>query len=537
MARVFAAAVNCSELSKFQKNPKIHTLPCLTCVSCNAMQEGNHPDFIEIDAASHTGVDNMRAIIESSSLLPILGKKRIYLIDEAHMLSKAAFNAALKILEEPPATALFILATTHPYKIIDTVRSRSFQLFFTPLAHEALKKHLAIICEKENILYDNEALDCIISNTHGSARDALNMLERVRFASSIVSQQAVGQSLGHINDKQIIDIIITVTSGTSQGLLELLHTISFDHYSAEFIWNHIITCTRALIWAYHGVKSTSSVISASLIQHALATCTLAHMYALIETMYSYEDVFLKTTKQHTLLEMILLSLCNKNTKKNDNENTPPASVGIKASTLSAIEPNDMHDTISESEIHSATVIEKTISPWELFLSYIESFSDPVLISLFKQALYKHYDISTKTISVEFPKDFTLFKDRLETSYALWSPVLKKAFNDDISLESHFTGVSKADKGARKISMQQRQADMVGNVSQPISKPIEMAQEKLYTGSSHKPFVPRQSFPKKEALHMQKNEVKIDVSNIDQWPKASLLLRYFPGVITEMREHT
>src|SRR5579863_10403001 len=95
-ARVFAAAVNCAALSDFQKDPKKAVIPCLECPSCCAMRDGNHPDFIEIDAASHTGVDNIRSIIESSSLLPLMGRKRVYLIDEAHMLSKAAFNAALK---------------------------------------------------------------------------------------------------------------------------------------------------------------------------------------------------------------------------------------------------------------------------------------------------------------------------------------------------------------------------------------------------------------------------------------------------------
>lgn len=93
------------------------------------MRAGKHPDFIEMDAASHTGVDNVRQIVDAASLLPIMGRKKVYLIDEAHMLSKAAFNAFLKILEEPPVSVLFILATTDPEKIIETVRSRCFQLF------------------------------------------------------------------------------------------------------------------------------------------------------------------------------------------------------------------------------------------------------------------------------------------------------------------------------------------------------------------------------------------------------------------------
>ena len=140
-ARVFAAAINCQKLSDFQGNPK-QPIPCYECNSCINMVAGKHPDFIEIDAASHTGVDNVRQIIESSSFMPLMGRKKIYLIDEAHMLSKAAFNAFLKILEEPPATVLFILATTDIQRIIDTVRSRCFQIFFSSIAEVDLVNYL-----------------------------------------------------------------------------------------------------------------------------------------------------------------------------------------------------------------------------------------------------------------------------------------------------------------------------------------------------------------------------------------------------------
>ncbi len=146
VARIFAAALNCEALEQFQKNPQNQQLPCLTCASCLAMQAINHPDFIEIDAASHTGVDNVRAIIDAASFVPVLGKKKIYLIDEAHMLSKAAFNAFLKILEEPPISVVFMLATTDPHKIIETVTSRCFQLFFEPIELHAVADHLAHIC-------------------------------------------------------------------------------------------------------------------------------------------------------------------------------------------------------------------------------------------------------------------------------------------------------------------------------------------------------------------------------------------------------
>ena len=111
-ARVFAPAINCKKADFFRKDPKNNSIPCQQCDSCLAMNKGQHPDFIEIDAASHTGVDNIRQIIEVASYVPFLGNKKIYLIDEAHMLSKSAFNAFLKILEDPPKTVHFIFATT-----------------------------------------------------------------------------------------------------------------------------------------------------------------------------------------------------------------------------------------------------------------------------------------------------------------------------------------------------------------------------------------------------------------------------------------
>ena len=161
-ARIFAASLNCEQLSEFQKNPQNHIIPCRKCLSCKAMECGNHPDFIEIDAASHTGVDNVRSLIDSAFLLPLMGRKKIYLIDEAHMLSKAAFNALLKILEEPPASVTFILATTDPQKIIDTVHSRCFQLFFRPVAMEVLHARLREVCTQENIAFYDAGLTLII---------------------------------------------------------------------------------------------------------------------------------------------------------------------------------------------------------------------------------------------------------------------------------------------------------------------------------------------------------------------------------------
>src|SRR3989338_3939080 len=203
-ARIFAAAVNCARLPEFQADPRKVSIPCLTCESCVAMSKSQHPDFIEIDAASHTGVDNVRNIIDSSSFLPLLSHKKIYLIDEAHMFSKAAFNAFLKILEEPPASVIFILATTDMEKILETVKSRSFQIFFDPVDVQVIQDHLEKICVAENILFDEQGLAVIARQGDGSVRDAINLLEQVRFATKKISKDAVLSILGHIDETTLL---------------------------------------------------------------------------------------------------------------------------------------------------------------------------------------------------------------------------------------------------------------------------------------------------------------------------------------------
>ena len=239
-ARVFAAAVNCERLADFQRQPKVSAVPCLTCSSCETMLAGKHPDFIEMDAASHTGVDNVRKIVDSSQFLPLIGRKKIYLIDEAHMLSKAAFNAFLKILEEPPSSVIFILATTDPQKIIDTVKSRCFQLFFRPIAHDPLLAHLKKVCDAEQIAYEDCALQLVIKEAEGSVRDALNMIEQVRFAQGRVTKKSVQQVLGHVDDERMIQLIAVLLQKKPKDVLTFLQQQKFTYGSAEFIWNKSI---------------------------------------------------------------------------------------------------------------------------------------------------------------------------------------------------------------------------------------------------------------------------------------------------------
>ena len=170
MAKLLAKALNCDEGIGHQ---------CNECKNCKAIIEGTHPDVLELDAASNNGVDEIRELIDKVKYGTILGRYKVYIIDEVHMLSTGAFNALLKTLEEPPEHVIFILATTEPHKILPTILSRCQRYDFTKLSDKDIKGRIKSVLEKEGVSYNEEAVDIIISLADGGMRDALSILDQV----------------------------------------------------------------------------------------------------------------------------------------------------------------------------------------------------------------------------------------------------------------------------------------------------------------------------------------------------------------------
>ena len=170
MAKLLAKALNCDEGIGHQ---------CNECKNCKAIIEGTHPDVLELDAASNNGVDEIRELIDKVKYGTILGRYKVYIIDEVHMLSTGAFNALLKTLEEPPEHVIFILATTEPHKILPTILSRCQRYDFTKLSDRDIKNRLKAVLENEGVAYNDEAIDIIISLADGGMRDALSILDQV----------------------------------------------------------------------------------------------------------------------------------------------------------------------------------------------------------------------------------------------------------------------------------------------------------------------------------------------------------------------
>ena len=203
MARILAKALLCRNAEAARAEGASGCMPDGTCEECELIAEGNHPDVYELDAASRTGVDNVREeIINSVNFAPVRGKYKIYIIDEVHMLTTAAFNALLKTLEEPPAHVIFVLCTTDPQKILETILSRCQRFDFHRIGNEDIAHRLSYVCEQEGFDYDDEALAIVVRHAKGGMRDALSTLEQLSvFGNGAVHADDARSLLGEVSDQ------------------------------------------------------------------------------------------------------------------------------------------------------------------------------------------------------------------------------------------------------------------------------------------------------------------------------------------------
>jgi len=215
ISRLMAMAVNCTQVADGE--------PCGTCESCVSIAKGNNLDVQEMDAASHTGVDDIREILDGVRYPPVHLKIKVYIIDEAHMLSKSAFNALLKTLEEPPENVLFILATTESDKLPITVRSRCQRFDLRRLNVDEITDYLAYVLKEEGINTQEDALQVIARSADGSVRDALSLTERVlAFSSQDITLESVQQSLGLIGSEQTQQLAHAILSGNAKQAVQTL---------------------------------------------------------------------------------------------------------------------------------------------------------------------------------------------------------------------------------------------------------------------------------------------------------------------------
>ena len=524
-ARIFAAAVNCHNLSTFQKNPTSQQLPCLTCPSCQSMINGEHPDFIEIDAASHTGVDNVRSIIEASCYLPQQGQKKVYLIDEAHMLSKAAFNAFLKVLEEPPATVLFLLATTELNKIPTTVLSRCFQLMFTHLPNTALKEHLQNMCAQEGVTIEPDALDIIIQETDGSGRDAINMLERVRFSTSVVTQETVLSVLGKISSEQLLTLFECVVTKQPGNLLAYLQEIHIQSLAPQTIWDMVIDLCRTLVLIKYNIAPTSLTWARKQqeLKRLADLCSIHRLNAIFQFLWRQEELFLKTSQKHIFFEQTLVLLCQETQTADAEQDTPRNIQPARPITPATQAP--VKNVIPEQQAIQPPTPQQD-SNWGQFVQKISTKTDDALLmSIFKQATFEHVNEQKTIITISLPTPSKFFNDKLQESKALWLALAQEIWASTI------TDITLVKRAGPPLAPQPQSSPLpLPDIKKPAPSPQKQPSQHAY------PQYSQQAKPYQKAASSAPSAppaVFLTIKEPSEWPTSSLLLRHFSGKIRKM----
>ncbi|MDC1141316.1 DNA polymerase III subunit gamma/tau [Gammaproteobacteria bacterium] len=221
IARVFSKCLNCMQAD----SPQV--IPCNKCSACEEIKIGRHMEFLEVDAASRTGVDDMRELLDSVQYKPANARFKIYLIDEVHMLSKSSFNALLKTLEEPPPHVMFLMATTEVEKVPKTVLSRCLQLNLKVIPEAKIQLHLKSLLDLESIEYDEESIALIADSAQGSVRDGLTLLDQaIAHGNGSLNTEDVKALLGTIDQSYIIELVEQVVAGNGDGAYNALHKIT-----------------------------------------------------------------------------------------------------------------------------------------------------------------------------------------------------------------------------------------------------------------------------------------------------------------------
>ena len=397
IARIFAKSVNCEE--------GVSSNPCGKCPTCIEIDKGQSVDLIELDAASHTGVDHMREILDNAQYTPTKNLYKIYLIDEVHMLSKSSFNALLKTLEEPPPHIKFLLATTDPKKLPITILSRCLQFNLNKLSHDEILNHLKFIMNEEKLKFDDNALSKIAELGNGSMRDALSLLDQsISFGNGSVIEKDLKEMLGLVNHDEITNLVSLVCERNAEKILLFIKELA---HKGENLSNVL----KDLTSLFHKI-STAQIIDDQK-QTSPEILDLANRFTAQDLQLYYQiaingqrDINLSPSEQigleMTLLRMITFHPNFKEGEKKTLNPSPTKTLKKNPSTGSPVDtstPSKELNDISNKKVKHLDI--KTQEEWEEIITNLDFngaakmlVKNTVFKSLIKQNL-------TLTLSEEF----------------------------------------------------------------------------------------------------------------------------------------
>jgi len=306
IARILAKAMNC------KNGPS--SLPCNTCRICKEIIEGHCTDVFEIDGASNNSVDQVRDLRENVTYMPSSAKYKIYIIDEVHMLSTAAFNALLKTLEEPPEHVMFIFATTEVHKIPSTILSRCQRHDLIRVPVELISSHLKLLCEKEGFFVKKESIELIAREADGSIRDGLSLLDRIlsSTAKKEIDPAWILNAIGVIDHQLMHDICTSIFEKNGAKIIEIIEKVNDSGIDLKKFYADIILYFRNFsVIRLCGKESPAVNVTESekeIIFQAAVGIPIEHVFAILQILLEEENIIRYSSHTRIAIEMVLLKL-------------------------------------------------------------------------------------------------------------------------------------------------------------------------------------------------------------------------------------
>ena len=313
-ARIFAKAINC-------ENPTNEGEACNECESCKAFAEGRSYNIFELDAASNNSVENIKTLMEQTRIPPQIGRYKVFIIDEVHMLSTAAFNAFLKTLEEPPAHVIFILATTEKHKILPTILSRCQIYDFERMTVPNIINHLKAVAEKENIQYDEQALNIIAEKADGGMRDALSIFDQVAsFSQGNITYQKVIEDLNVLDEDNYFNIINLALENKVSDIMVLLNNVINKGFDGGHLINGLASHVRNVLMAKD--VQTLPLLEVSeqqrkRYQEQAQKCPTLFLYNALKIMNQCDVEYRQSSNKRLLVELTLIQVAQITQKDDD----------------------------------------------------------------------------------------------------------------------------------------------------------------------------------------------------------------------------
>lgn len=358
-ARIFAKTINCL-------NPTEDLEPCGKCESCLSFAEGRSYCIHELDAASNNSVDDIRQLTELVRIPPQVGRYSVYIIDEVHMLSAAAFNAFLKTLEEPPEYAIFILATTEKHKILPTILSRCQTYDFNRISIEDIVKNLTDIAQKENVSIDSESLHVIAQKADGAMRDALTLFDQcVAFCGSNISYSEVIKNLNVLDYEYYFRLTDFFLSGDFASALMLFNEILSKGFNALYFVGGLSTHFRDLMVAKSSTTASLLELSPSLTERygaQAANCSLGFLFKALENTTACEAEYKQSGNPRLLVEFILVKLSSLSPASQINNVSASRQITPVSAPQNTVATHTAATPVAKAQTATQTDAPQTVAP-------------------------------------------------------------------------------------------------------------------------------------------------------------------------------